>query len=152
MTTDKLTVKQEKALQELPTAKTATEAFIKAGYSPASVATNTTKLLKGTKLGEKLDALREEALTDKVLSVTQTAEILSDITRTGDRRKTNPVEAAKELNHLLGRYPPVQHQIAQRVIIEVVHTDRKTRELAQPAVEQLATEISAETPESEQSV
>ncbi len=133
-----VTVKQERFVRELPTSKSATEAAIKAGYSPILLHTNVTKLLQNTTIKKELASLRKEAQTNTILTVTETAELLSDIAKNSDKKRTNPVEAVKELNHMLGRYPPIQHQVASKVLIEVVYVDKKA--LA-PVIEGQAIEL-----------
>ncbi len=61
----------------------------------------------------------------KFLSKEESLELLADIAINGNRKLCSPVEAIKEYNRLEGRYPPQQHLVAQKVIIEVVHSDRR---------------------------
>jgi len=60
----------------------------------------------------------------KYLSIAERLEVLSDIAHSGNRRLTNPVEAIREINRMTGAYPPTQHQIAAKVIFEVIYVDR----------------------------
>jgi len=50
-----------------------------------------------------------------ILSKTQRLELLSEIAKNGNIKQTNPVEAMKEINKMLGDYAPIKHQVAGKV-------------------------------------
>lgn len=64
-------------------------------------------------------------MSRKYLTIEERKELLSEIATNGSAKAASPVEAVKELNRMEGVYPPQQHLVAQKVIFEIVHTDRK---------------------------
>tara|TARA_Y100000310_G_C20456708_1_gene703402 strand:+ start:313 stop:696 length:384 start_codon:yes stop_codon:yes gene_type:complete len=60
----------------------------------------------------------------RILSKKDRLERLSELAL-GNAKLANPVEALKEMSKLLGEYPALKHQVAGKVIFEVVHINRK---------------------------
>ena len=77
----KLKAKQEKFCINYLRMGNATQAAIAAGYSPKYVATNTTKLLKNTKIAQRLMELNEKVQSSAIMDVQERKERLSEIAR-----------------------------------------------------------------------
>ncbi len=122
MANEHLTLKQERFIQFYLISGNATQAAIEAGYSPDTAYSIGSENLNKPDIKARIDMERGK---EQPLSVADRLRILSEIALTGDRQKTNPVEAIKEYNKLKGDYPPVQHLVASKVQVEVVFVDRK---------------------------
>lgn len=122
----KLTIKQERFVTSFVACGNATMAAKEAGYNPKYVATNTTKLLTNTNISTRIEELRTQLTNEDIWTVQDRLSKLKQIAKKGNIKQTNPVEAIKEYNRMTGAYPPQQHQIAQKVLIEVVYEDRKS--------------------------
>ena len=75
----KLNVKQQKFSEEYILTGNATKSAIKAGYSEKTAATNSTKLLKNTKVSEYIEGLRREMMDKSILSGKEVLYRLSQI-------------------------------------------------------------------------
>jgi len=127
---DRLTVKQEKFCVNYFESGNATKAAIIAGYSSKTArfiaAENLTKPL----IIERLNELQKAVASQKILSVVERKEKLSEIANTAIKSDMvtpdNAIRAIAELNKMEGDYAPSKHLIGQRVQFEVVYVD-KTR-------------------------
>lgn len=74
---------------------------------------------------ERTGTVQPNPVSPYIINVKRRREILSDIAEDYEGKRTNPVEAIKELNKLGGDYPPEQHLVAHKVIFEIVHVKKK---------------------------
>lgn len=65
---------------------------------------------------------------NKFLSIDERLILLAEMAREGNRKLVNPVEAIKEYNRMTGAYPPVQHQVASKVVFLVEFKSRRSTE------------------------
>jgi len=77
----RLTVKQEKFCVNYFTCGNATEAAVKAGYSPKTAHSIATENLQKPAISERLKELQEKVASAKIMSVTERKEVLSEIAR-----------------------------------------------------------------------
>ena len=124
----KLNQRQERFCQNIFLGKTATDASILAGYSPSSAAVNTTKLLKNTKIIERLAEMntpvvsRIQSTKDKKLTTLEkiySHEPLPDQITPRDR-----IKAIAEHNKMEGDYTPEKHAVLGDIEITIVHRDK----------------------------
>ena len=94
---DKLTQKQENFCLNILQGMSQREAYIKAGYSSkqslVTIDRNACGLLKNNKVLTRLEELRQKTQNDKIASVTERKEILSEIARAN---MTNFVEVGQD--------------------------------------------------------
>lgn len=120
----KLTLKQERFVHNYTATGNGTQSAVDAGYSPDSARFIASENLSKPNVKAEVDRIRTIAQAEAILTVAQRKALLSDIALKGDRLRTNPVEAVREINRMEGVYPPTEHRIASKVIFEVYHTDR----------------------------
>jgi hypothetical protein len=63
----------------------------------------------------------------KILSATERLEELSKLVEATEMKPISAgakIAAVAEMNRMTGAYPPVQHQVLQRVQFEIIHTPR----------------------------
>ena len=106
----KLTLKQQRFCLEYLNSGNATQAAIKAGYSPKTARSIATENLSKLAIQDQLTELIKITDTPKIMSAIERKERLSELARIGNPRQTNPVEAIKELNRMSGDYPPERSQ------------------------------------------
>src|SRR5574343_963874 len=73
--------RQELFCQGLFSGKTGTQAYIGAGYSPKNAASGAVQLLRNPNVQARIKELNDAAATDKVMSVSERKERLSEIAR-----------------------------------------------------------------------
>ena len=96
-----LTPRQRRFVQELPLARTPTEAAIKAGYSNASEAAHVraAELVRHSTVGLAIQAQHQAATSEKVMSQLKRKERLSELA-IPDPEHPDPVDAIRELNRM----------------------------------------------------
>lgn len=92
-----LTVKQRRFVQALPTAVSATQAALAAGYSPKAAAESASDTLKKPYIQAAL--AKQARLTGGVMTLLKRKERLSELALPNPEHP-DPVAAIKELNHM----------------------------------------------------
>ena len=124
----KLNQRQERFCQNIFKGMTATDAAIKARYAIRYAATNTDKLLKTTKIIERLAEMntlvvsRIQSTKDKKLATLEkiySHEPLPDQITPRDR-----IQAIAEHNKIAGDYAPDKHAVLGDIEITIVHRDK----------------------------
>ena len=81
--------------------------------------------MRGLRLTKNLGVIpKRGGSKPQFLSFDERLGVLSYLALQKDTQKPNPVEVIKEINRMTGAYPPTQHQIAAKVIFEVIYVDR----------------------------
>ena len=117
-----LTLKQRRFVQELPLARSQTEAAIKAGYSPGANATvRASELVRNSNVAPAIQAAQEAATSEKVMSVLRRKERLSHLAEP-DPEHPDPIHAIDLLNRMESLYVDRSEvKSAAVVVLEVRH-------------------------------
>ena len=127
----RLTAKQEAFAVNYFTMRNATQAAIKAGYSPHLIDTHSYHLLENASIKARLQELHAEFVPDAEVAkavVRERLEILSEIARHPIEMPVSAgqkISAIAEMSKLGGDYPPEKHAILGKVIFEVVHVEKR---------------------------
>lgn len=97
--------------------KTARQAYIDAGYAPKAAHVCSSQLLAKPSIQNRIQELRVQTTTKRILDAIQIKEKLSEIISQGEHK--DAVKAADILNRMLGTYAPTQtrSQIDQRIAV-----------------------------------
>ena len=133
---DNLNSRQKLFCKYLLQGKTATEAAVRAGYSPKFARNNAPKLLHNTTIQRYLSEIQDAITQGNIAKLTEKKEILSAIARSERRIPVTAREqtlAIAELNKMEGDYAPDKHATLGNIIVEVVYRDRPsvTRKLTE---------------------
>lgn len=102
-----MTERQEKFCIEFVRCGNATEAYKASGYKPLSdnaAAVNASKMLRNTKVQERIAALKERANEGRIMDAKERRELLSDIARSGGESTTDRLRAIDTMNKMDGLY------------------------------------------------
>jgi len=123
-----LTVKQERFITNYVATGNATQSAISAGYPPKSAHSIATENLLKPAIIARRTELEAQINSPLVADAEEIRQKLTEIVR--DEYKApitamDKVRASAELSKLGGFYAPEKHLIAEKIIFEVVHIDRK---------------------------
>ena len=126
-----LTQKQEQFTLNLFKGMNQRESYIDAfnpTYAIPTIDANASILARHQKVLARLTELRQPAVDDSIATVEERKQRLTEITRFQPLPESinarDRVLAISELNKMEGSYAPVKHQVAKKVIFEVIHTPR----------------------------
>lgn len=123
-----LNQRQELFCMNYVSGMTAKDAAVEAGYESKYAATNTGKLLKNTKIQERLAILRAPAVVRAKSTKEAKLQILEKIyTHEPDPQTITAqvtIKAVSEHNKMEGDYAPEKHAVLGDIVIEIVHRDK----------------------------
>jgi phage terminase small subunit len=102
---------QEKFCVNYFSTSNATQAAIKAGYSPRTAVVIASKTLTLANVQKRLTELRELTISKAVMTVQERREVLTLIGRFGGKTS---IQAIAELNKMDGSYAPVKQDITSK--------------------------------------
>jgi len=102
-----VTKRQEKFCVEFVRCGNATEAYKAAGYTTQSdnaAAVNASKMLRNTKVQDKIRELSQKANEGKIMNATERREVLSEIVRSNAESTQDRIRALDVMNKMDGLY------------------------------------------------
>ena len=99
-----MTERQKKFAEYYAQSGNAAQSAIKAGYSDKYANTNASKLLQNTTIAEYIKELSQKAQNERILTVKDRQEMLSDIAKDKHNLLSERIKAIDTLNKMTGEY------------------------------------------------
>lgn len=99
-----VTERQKKFAEYYAQSGNAAQSAIKAGYSDKYANTNASKLLQNTTIAEYIKELSQKAQNERILTVKDRQEMLSDIAKDKHNLLSERIKAIDTLNKMTGEY------------------------------------------------
>ena len=122
-----LNQRQERFCLEYITNSNATEAAIKAGYSPRTAQVIASQNLSKIMIRDRIQELQLQTTNPKIADVIERKEILTQIAQDAHKQPItaqDKVRAISELNKMEGDYAPEKHAVLGDIEITIVHKDK----------------------------